>query len=261
MPPVREDIVDASIKVSLMTQAQAGDFDCRVYERIVAAVQAEQSGIDLSVTPNAKVIGCISGVQRQIDVLIDARWGDDDVETRTIVDAKCYRAKLDVKDVESFEGMMRDCRAQRGILVCPNGSSEAAKRRAQDAITITLLSPDDLDDFPWAQFDPCMGECARSRRGKNGLVLWDGQLPVGLEGTWVIVWSGKCDRCHNFHIWCWDCGEKFALSDEDEHICYCGYRWVTVIEQELSNDELLNAVHLILMIGQQIFPLDRRRLR
>ncbi len=261
MPPVREDIPDANVKVSLMTEGQADEPDWRVYERIVAAVEAEQSGIDLSVTPNAEIIGCITGVRRQIDVLIDARWGDDDVETRTIVDAKRYRSKLDVKDVESFEGMMKDCRAQRGILVCPHGSSEAARRRAQDAITITLLSPEEVDEFPWAQFDPCMGECAMSASAKKGLVLWDGQLPIGVESTWLIVWTGKCDRCRNFHVWCWDCGEKFALSDEDEHICYCDYRWVTVIEQEPSDDEMLNAVHLILMVGQQIFPLDRRRLR
>lgn len=233
----------------------------RIYERIAAAVQAEHSGLEMTVTANAKIKGCITGIGRQIDVLVDARWGDDGVETRMIVDAKYYRAKLDVKDVESLEGMMKDCRAQRAILVCPNGASEAARRRAQDAITISLLPPDDLDEFPWAQFDPCMGECTLSTSAKKGLVLWDGQLPVGVEGTWVIVWSGKCDLCHNFHVWCWDCGEKFALSDEDEHICDCGYHWVTVIEQETSDDEVLNAVHLILVIGEQALALDRRRLR
>jgi hypothetical protein len=178
-----------------------------------------------------------------------------------IVDAKYHRPKLDVKDVESFEGMMKDCRAQRGILVCPNGWSEAAKRRAQDAITITLLWPDDVDGFPWAQFDPCMGGCAQPGSTRKGLVLWDGQIPVGVEGTWVIVWSGKCDRCHNFHVWCWGCGQRFALRDEDEHSCDCGYRWVTAIEQEPSDDGPINAVHLILLVGEQVLALDRRRVR
>jgi hypothetical protein len=244
-----------------MMEGKTGERGWRIYERIVAAVQVEESGIDLSLTPNAEIIGCITGVRRQIDVLIDARWGDDGAETRTIVDAKHYRSKLDVKDVESFEGMMKDCRARRGILVCPNGASEAARRRARDAITITLLSTDDVDEFPWAQFDPCVGQCAESRNAEKGLVLWDGQFPVGLEGTWLIVWSGKCDRCHNFHVWCWDCGEKFALGDEDEHICDCGYRWATVIEQEPSGDEVINAVRLILLIGEHILALDRRSLR
>lgn len=63
------------------------------------------------------------------------------------------------------------------------------------------------------------------------------------------------------HIWCWDCGDKFAPGDEDERICNYGKHWVAPIEQELSDDELLNAVHLFLVAGQQVLPIDRRRLR
>jgi hypothetical protein len=106
-----------------------------------------------------------------------------------------------------------------------------------------------------------MGECARSTGSRKGLVLWDGQLPVGAEGMWVIVWIGKCDRCHSFHVWCWDCGEKFALSDEDDHVCDCGNRWVTLIEHEVSGEQVFSAVHLAVMIGEEVFPLDRRRVR
>ena len=82
----------------------------RLYERLVAALEAENSGIELSVTPNARIKGCISHKSRQIDVLIDARWGDD-LSRRIIVDAKFHGRKLDIKDVESFEGMMKDCEA------------------------------------------------------------------------------------------------------------------------------------------------------
>ena len=116
----------------------------RYYERIVAAIEAENAGIDLSVTANASIVGAISGARRQVDVLIDARWGDD-LAMRVIVDAKHYKDKLDIKDIESFLSMMEDCRASRGILYCPHGCSPAAKRRAQDAVTISLLGLDDLD--------------------------------------------------------------------------------------------------------------------
>jgi hypothetical protein len=50
----------------------------RVYERAIAAMEAESVGLDYSVTPNARLVGVISGSSRQIDVLIDMRWGDDD---------------------------------------------------------------------------------------------------------------------------------------------------------------------------------------
>ena len=67
-------------------------------------MQAEHSGLEVTVAPNVKIKGCITGIGRQIDVLVDARWCDDGVETRMIVDAKHCRTKLDVEDVESFGG-------------------------------------------------------------------------------------------------------------------------------------------------------------
>jgi hypothetical protein len=242
-----------------MTQREP---DWQVYERIVAAMQAEGAGMEHSVTPNAKIRGCITGILRQIDVLVDARWADEDLTERVIVDAKMHRSKVDVKDIEAFEGMMKDCRANRGIIVCANGYTPAAKRRAQDAITITLLPAENIEEFPWSQFDRCMGSCSADNRiPHRGLVLWDGQLLLGMGSGWAIVWSGKCDRCYNFHAWCWDCGEKFALADEDEHECGCGRRWVTAIEEEPDGSEVLDAVHFFLASDDQVFAIDRRRCR
>lgn len=114
-----------------------------MYERFTAAFVSENAGIEVSVTPNAKIVGK-SRVGRQIDVLVDARWGDKR-SRRVIVDAKMYGRKLDIKDVEAFEGMMRDCRADRGILFCPSGWTGGAKRRAQDAITIQMMSLEELE--------------------------------------------------------------------------------------------------------------------
>jgi len=239
--------------------------DWRIYERIVAAFEAENVDINMSVTPNARIIGNISGQERQIDVLIDARW-DDDISKRVIVDAKLYRTKLNIKDVESFEGMMRDCRAQRGILVCPNGWTKGAERRAQDAITMKLLAPEEMDDSTsWACFDECRGECFTTSRARSevGLVLWDAQHLLEIESLWAIAYTGKCDVCHNFHIWCWDCGERFALMDEHEYECSCGRLWVSAIEEEIDDSTgiTLSAVHLFLITGEYSLPLDRRRFR
>ena len=239
--------------------------DWRLYERLIAAFEAENSGLELSITPNARIIGHKSLKPRQIDVLVDARWGDD-LSRRIIIDAKLHKSKLDIKDVESFEGMMRDCGAEHGILVCPNGWSEGAERRAQDAITIRLLSLEELQESTlWASFDECVGECYQNpeTRLQKGLVLWDAQHPLGVDGFWVIVFTGKCDVCHNFHVWCWDCGEKFPLGDEDHHQCSCERFWVSAIEEETDDPsgEILNSVHLFLQAGENVFPLDRRRLR
>ena len=74
-----------------------------MYERLVASFEVEDAGMDASVTPNASLIGSISGVPRQIDVLVDARFENDSTR-RIIFDAKRRSRKVDVKDVESFEG-------------------------------------------------------------------------------------------------------------------------------------------------------------
>jgi hypothetical protein len=56
--------------------------------------------------------------------------------------------------------MMKDCGAERGILVCPNGWTSGAQKRAQDAITIKLISLEELQEQTlWASFDLCEGEC------------------------------------------------------------------------------------------------------
>ena len=234
----------------------------RIYERIVAAAEVEAGRIDLSVTPNARLVGQISGKRRQVDVLIDARWGDD-LSDRIIVDAKLRSRPIDIKDVESLEGMMRDCRAHRGVIVCANGYTDGALKRAQEAITIKLLSVDEVDEFAWAGFEPCMGKCRRASDGSCGLVLWDGQHPLPIGPGWAIVFTGKCDVCHEFSVWCWDCGEKFALSSEDEYECGCERFWVSAIEEETDGAEQGHqiAVHLLVISGEETLALDRRALR
>lgn len=244
---------------------QQWDKNWHLYERLVAAFETENTGIDVTITPNARIVGRISQIPRQVDVLIDARWGDD-ISRRIVVDAKLRKTKLDIKDIESFEGMMKDCGAERGILFCPSGWTEGARRRAQDAITIKLLSLDELEETTsWAHFDECLGWCLNEPTAhlRTGLVLWDVQHFLSNGGLWVIIWTGKCDVCHNFHIWCWDCGDKFAVGDEDEHKCFCGRLWVTAVEEEIDDPtgDTLNAVHLLALVDENLVPLDRRRLR
>ena len=233
----------------------------RIYERIVAAAEVETGGIDLSITPNAQIRGDISHKQRQVDVLIDARWGDN-LTKRVIVDAKLRKRRIDIRHVESLEAMMKDCRAGRGIIVCANGYTDGALKRAQESITIKLLTAEEADDFSWAAFDPCIGKCSTlSKVGENGLVLWDGQLPLALGAGWAIVFTGKCDTCHEFHVWCWDCGERFALSSEGEYECGCERTWASVTDPTAPQRGQLEAVHLLMSDGNEVFSLDRRALR
>lgn len=215
-----------------MSSSEEGSPDWLLLERCAARFAVENlGGVDVTVMPNARVCGTISGRQRQVDVLVDARWSVA-AESRIIIDAKNRKRKLNIKDVETFEGMMRDCSAPRGILVTPVGWTSAAARRAQDAITITLLSVEDLDDFAF-NFEPCLIPACRSagRRERQGAVLWEEFVPSGFDAGWVIVQVGKCDRCHTFHVWCWDCGTRFPVPDGEVVTCGCEEReWASVRE-------------------------------
>lgn len=210
-----------------------------IYERCVAAFVAEEHGtLDTTVLPNVLLVGAISGIKRQIDVLVDHRWDRRDTAARIIIDAKNRSRPVDVGDVETFEGMMKDCRAPRGLIVCTAGYTDAALRRAQDAIAISLLSFDDaLDEYGWL-YEPCLGACHdRKSCGYRGGVLWGEFQATGFEGNsgWVMLQTGKCDGCHSFHVWCQDCGERFAVPDGRVVTYGCeGREWASVPESAAS---------------------------
>lgn len=243
----------------------------RWYERKVAASEAVTRLSDaVAVTPNAHIRGAISGINRQVDVLADSRVVDG-VDRRVIVDAKLRRRKIDVMDVEQFEGMMRDCRARSGVLVCSAGYTAAASRRAEDAIRLTLVTPEELDESDFEHWHPCLGHCATagSRRRRPGYVLYN--QPFGLfiaNEPLIVVTVGKCDACADFHVWCDECGRQFALrGDEAEGGCGCDRLFFTAGEPETNSDgkEEDNASVYVLMVSVKrpncIIYVDRRPLR
>ena len=253
-----------------------------IYERCVAAfVQEGHSGIYTTVLPNVSLIGEISGERRQIDVLIENRW-QGGASSRIIVDAKKRSRPVDIRDVEAFEGMMRDCRATRGIIVCTSGWTDGAVKRAKDAVTITLLEFEKaLDEYDW-NYEECLASCP-DKSGRGG-VLWGEWMPTGipiagstplmpLSGVlwgewiptgWIILQVGKCDGCHSFHVWCQDCGDKFAITDSTVVTCGCdGREWASVPESAESG-HIGKPESIWLMMredGNDPIAIDRRPLR
>ena len=207
----------------------------KLYERLTAFIASQGVDAGLRVHPNVTLRGHISGIERQIDVLIECRISDYQSK-RIIVDAKLHRRPLNIQDVEKFEGMIKDVRADRGILVCPNGFSEVAKRRAQRGISIKLLKPDELIDAKTNSWDICASDQCGVRISRAGCyevwVLYDEVFHVGMpDGPVSPVAIGKCDVCSRFNVWCWNCGQKFALeSNEDEASCNCNRFWLTSVE-------------------------------
>ncbi len=103
---------------------QKGD----LLEKIVAQLC---SGIkNAKVENNVKLKGR-SGTNRQIDTLINGKVGIFDV--RILIDPKNYKTPVDIKDVDSIAGMVLDVGANLGVIVCPTGFTDGAKKRAENA--------------------------------------------------------------------------------------------------------------------------------
>lgn len=242
----------------------------QLYERMIARLIADQIATDLCVTPNARIVGRISGRSRQIDVLIDARH-DTDNTRRIVVDAKKRSRKIDVKDVEAFRGLMEDVGATHGYLISPSGHTKAAEKRAQMAVSIRLVPLDRMEDFDPSTWPECMnGHC------KHGRVFWDGypELSVVLSPTnnshapmiaSFLHYVGKCDRCGRFHVRCHSCGDLLSVpeghDDDHGHQCHCRlpWFWLASVEQD-ENGHKSAELHAVLIkpAVTEVVTADRR---
>lgn len=241
-----------------------------VYERLIARMMADDLGTNLTVSPNARIVGKITGRRRQIDVLIDARHGADN-SRRIVVDAKRRSRKIDVKDVEAFRGLMEDVGATHGYLISPSGYTKAAERRAQSAVSMRIVPLDHLENFDPSTWPPCKRAAC-----KDGRIFWDGYpvltlalAPLNSTGGAEIMhvsfvhYVGKCDRCGMFHVWCQTCNEILSTpEDEDDCGHQCGCRppwfWLASIEEDEAGKKSAE-LHFCLMTGS-VETVDRKSL-
>ncbi|RFB68590.1 MULTISPECIES: restriction endonuclease [unclassified Herbaspirillum] len=119
--------------------------DWRDLEQLVAKIQNSLAP-QASVEHDAKVWGVDSETYRQIDVLVKQRIGQ--YEMLIAIDCKDHQTPVDVKGVEEFAGMVADIRANKGVLVCPSGFTQAARTKA-GKLQMELYRPVDTDEHKW----------------------------------------------------------------------------------------------------------------
>lgn len=241
-----------------------------VYERMIARMIADQASTHLCVSPNARIVGSISGRSRQVDVLIEARH-DTDNTRRIIVDAKKRKRKIDVRDVEAFLGLMADTKATHGYLVGPAGHTKAAEKRAQRAVSLRIVPLDRLADF-----DPTTWPKCRGPRCRHGRIFWDGypELSFSLPPSAganprasnlarFVHYVGKCDRCGLFHVRCTRCDEILLvphLGDDHGHACACKPPWFWLASVEADDQGSRSAELHVAMATGTVWTVDRRTL-
>ncbi len=142
------------------------DYEQEVYEALRRCYP------DADIVRDAKILGRNSKRKRQVDVLIRSNVAGFSITIA--VEAKCLSRKIHVKDVESFEGMMRDIGAEHGLLITEAGFSQAAIDRARNG-DLKL----ELDILSIAELTSYQAEHGLPYSGKYGVSLFP---PFG----WVV---------------------------------------------------------------------------
>src|ERR1044071_2407989 len=101
--------------------------DWRDYEAEIARFyKAAYPGV--RILTDARLTGRLSGVQRQIDILIEGFVAD--FQFRVVIDGKYRSRKIDVTEVEQFISFLRDVGVSTGVMIAPQGYTTAAEERA-----------------------------------------------------------------------------------------------------------------------------------
>ncbi len=120
----------------------------RRFEKLVAQVQKELAP-NAVVTHNDRIRGHDSGKPRQIDITVKQRIGQYDI--LVAMDCKDYATPVDVNEVEQFVALVKDIRANKGVVVAANGFTDTAKRIGENA-GLNLYRLVDTEAHDWQTY-------------------------------------------------------------------------------------------------------------
>ncbi|MFM9839710.1 MAG: restriction endonuclease [Cyclobacteriaceae bacterium] len=96
---------------------------------------------------NDKIYGYDSKIYREIDISIKHQFGPHEV--LMIVQAKDHKYPIDVNVIGEFSTVIKDVRANKGVLISPKGFTNAALTVAKSH-NIDTLTGHDLNNPKWA---------------------------------------------------------------------------------------------------------------
>ena len=169
---------------------------------------------------NVKIRGRYSGRKRQIDILISEPTGQGRV--RTVVDAKHFSRKVDVKAVDSLAGFVDDVGADGGMLVTGKGYSKAALRRAfygHSDLELDVLNFDELKRLQGFVAIPYAGDLGLLIPAPLGWII-DAKREKGRLASLYqrgLDAPGAVNKKELIYINCWDKRlDPLSVSELDE---------------------------------------------
>lgn len=124
-----------------------------------------------NVLHNEKRIGKLSGVAREIDILIERQIADQYIAIA--VECKKWKTKIDVADVGAFIDKLNDLRLTKGFMVSEKGFTEAAFTRAMQEpdLQLYVLDFSKLDSSIGFWGNPYRGQCGAFISAPSGWIV------------------------------------------------------------------------------------------
>jgi hypothetical protein len=208
----------------------------REYQDIVGHLYEQAEGIGI-VHRNVTRPDKVTGQARQIDTLIEIEAKGHTVSV--LIDAKFHKDKIDVKTVEEVLALADAVGANKAVVVCANGWTEPAEKRAAfSGLDLKLLLIEEavefLDPDKWQLCPSCETDC----------IVMDHDGVIELKG--LILWwlAGQCRQCRTAIAWCQDCGDKVLIEAGETYRCNCGHLWAASLSgmtlTPSGSDELID---------------------
>lgn len=178
---------------------------------------------DVNVTHDSKMLGRISGRQRQVDVLVEGTFAGSRIQV--VVECKRNASKpLVIGVVDAFAGKLQDIGAEKGVLWAFGGVDSGARARAEGAIN-PRIEVRTLDDFlssheiPDEFFNPA--DCPNPN-------CWGGEVgwhDLTAQESNREFEAGYCESCGTHAGKCPECGEITVLDWDGMPCDGCGAHW------------------------------------
>ena len=232
---------------------KTSDPNWRKLEKLVAAIQ-QKLAPDAKVEHNVRRRGQITGVDRQIDVLLTQKIGQ--YEMMIVIDAKDYGVKVDTKGVEEFRGLVDDVRAHKGVLVSPLGFTPAAHKTAE-RYGIELYRPVDTGNHKWRAKAsiPVLCDHREARMQLQISCTYNGPLSIPADIGNIEVFDEAGQSLGNVNdaaLILWDSAKLPIDPGQHENIPLFG-ETVTVIENGHGWRAPVNFTAILTVTGRQYF--------
>ncbi|MGI0519411.1 restriction endonuclease [Microbacterium maritypicum] len=208
------------------------DPEWKVFEKDVANMVTRFDSGTTAITYDARLMGSNSGVERQVDVLVQGKLNGMPISIA--VECKKYGRNIDVGDVDAFIGKLHDLDVDKGTFYIHNGASPGARMRAANArhpgVTLRENAGGELPD----DWDEILPDCP-ANNCYGGNIRWtSSKQPAGGED---VEW-GYCENCGTVSFRCRDCGSTESAEAGECFTCGAKYDLETTDYQTSDVSEI-----------------------